>query len=324
MNKKVNPGVRRIIALSSAAATVVVLAILLVLSLGGTQSKHLATAEFLKSQFVLGEYLEGFSPGVPEYGFSLEAVAQLSQTREVDSTAAISFLLESEPDFLYSAETGKIIPGLAGKYLFTSKVTGAANGAQTQTVVGSLSEVIQEDGTLSLTEASTFDYAWMTLGLYAQDQKDMARSVSAVLATLAREDGGFGFDNSEFTANSSTDATAMAIMALVLTKDLDAELTADKQRAIDLALGYLDANLVEGSHFVAFDAVDINGTALALMAYIAARGELNESVQAFLVAQIQEDGGIGVPWVENAGDRFATAQGYLALEGKSYLSLLGR
>jgi hypothetical protein len=164
----------------------------------------------------------------------------------------------------------------------------------------------------------------MTLGLYAQDQKDMARSVSAVLATLAREDGGFGFDNSEFTTNSSTDATAMAIMALVLTKDLDAELTADKQRAIDLALGYLDANLVDGSHFVAFDAVDINGTALALMAYIAARGELNENVQAFLVAQIQEDGGIGVPWVENAGDRFATAQGYLALEGKSYLSLLGR
>jgi len=324
MNKKVNSGVRRIIALSSAAATVVVLAILLVLSLGGTQSKHLATAEFLKSQFVLGEYLEGFSSGVPEYGFSLEAVAQLSQTREVDSTAAISFLLESEPDFLYSAETGKIIPGLAGKYLFTSKVTGAANGAQAQTVVGSLSEVIQEDGTLSLTEASTFDYAWMTLGLYAQDQKDMARSVSAVLATLAREDGGFGFDNSEFTTNSSTDATAMAIMALVLTKDLDAELTADKQRAIDLALGYLDANLVDGSHFVAFDAVDINGTALALMAYIAARGELNENVQAFLVAQIQEDGGIGVPWVENAGDRFATAQGYLALEGKSYLSLLGR
>jgi hypothetical protein len=272
----------------------------------------------------LGEYLEGFSPGVPEYGFSLEAVAQLSQTREIDSTAAISFLLESEPDFLYSAETGEIIPGLAGKYLFASKVTGAANGAQTQMVVGSLSEVIQEDGTLSLTEASTFDYAWMSLGLYAQDQKDMAKTVSAVLATLAREDGGFGFDNSEFTTNSSTDATAMAIMALVLTKDLDTELTADKQRAIDLALGYLDANLVDGSHFVAFDAVDINGTALALMAYIAARGELNESVQAFLVAQIQEDGGIGSPWVENAGDRFATAQGYLALEGKSYLSLLGR
>jgi hypothetical protein len=324
MKKKVNAGVQRIVALSAAAVTVVVLTVLLVLSLGGAQSKHLATAEFLKSQFVLGEYLEGFSPGVPEYGFSLEAVAQLSQTSEIDSSAAISFLLESEPDFLYSAETGEITPGLAGKYLFASKVTGAANGAQTQMVIGSLSELIQEDGTLSLTESSTFDYAWMTLGLYAQDQKEMAASVSAVLASLAREDGGFGFDNSEFTTTSSTDATAMAIMALELTKDLDAELTADKKRAVDLALGYLDTNLVDGSHFVAFDAEDVNGTALALMAYIAARGELNESVQAFLVAQIQEDGGIGVPWVENAGDRFATAQGYLALEGKSYLSLLGR
>jgi hypothetical protein len=324
MNKDKNAGMHKIVALSSAVVTVVVLVALLVLSMGGTQSKHLATAEFLKSQFVLGEYLEGFSPGVPEYGFSLEAISQLSQTSEIDSSIAIKFLLESEPDFLYSAETGEIIPGLAGKYLFASKVTGAANGAQTQMVVGSLSEFIKEDGTLTLTTASTFDYAWMTLGLYAQDQQEMAKHVSAVFVTLARDDGGFGFDNSEFTTNSSTDATAMAIMALELTKGLDAKLTDENQIAIDAALAYLDASLVDGSHFVAFDAVDINGTALALMAYLATRGELNENVQAYLVAQIQEDGGIGSPWVENAGDRFATAQGYLALEGKSYLTLLGK
>jgi len=324
MNKKITPRVRRTIALSSAAATIVVLVVLLILSLGGTQSKHLATAEFLKSQFVLGEYLEGFSPGVPEYGFSLEAISQLSQTVEVDSSVAISFLLESEPDYLYSAETGQIIPGLAGKYLFASKVTGAANGSQTQTVIGSLSELFEEDGTFTMASASTFDYAWMTLGLYAQDQMEMAAAVSATLTTLAREDGGFGFDNSEFTTASSTDATAMAILALELTKDLDPGLTVNKQNSIDAALAYLDAGLVDGSHFVAFDAVDINGTALALMAYLATSGELNESVHAFLITQIQEDGGIGSPWVENAGDRFATAQGYLALEGKSYLTLLGK
>jgi hypothetical protein len=152
----------------------------------------------------------------------------------------------------------------------------------------------------------------------------MAKNVSAVLATLAREDGGFGFDNSEFTTASSTDATAMAIMALELTKDLDPKLTAAKQSAIDAALAYLDANIVDGSHFVAFEAVDVNGTALALMAYLATSGELNESINSYLVAQIREDGGIGSPWVENAGDRFTTAQGYLALEGKSYLTLLGK
>jgi hypothetical protein len=324
MNKKITPRVRRTIALSSAVVTVVVLVVLLILSLGGTQSKHLATAEFLKSQFVLGEYLEGFSPGVPEYGFSLEAISQLSQTVEVDSSVAISFLLESEPDYLYSAESGQIIPGLAGKYLFASKVTGAANGAQTQTVIGSLSELFQEDGSFTSTSASTFDYAWMTLGLYAQGQMEMASAVSAALSTLAREDGGFGFDNSEFTTSSSTDATAMAIMALELTKDLDAALTGDKQSSIEAALSYLDAGLVDGSYFVAFDAVDVNGTALALMAYLATSGQLNENMHDFLVAQVQEDGGIGSPWVENSGDRFATAQGYLALEGKSYLTLLGK
>lgn len=324
MNKKKNAGLRKIVALSSAAVTVVVLVALLAMSMGGTQSKYLATAEFLKSQFVLGEYLEGFSPGVPEYGFSLEAVSQLSQTGEIDSSIAIKFLLESEPDFLYSAETGEIVPGLAGKYLFASKVTGAANGAQTQMVIGSLSELFQEDGTLTESSASTFDYAWMTLGLYAQDQREMAKTFSATLTTLAREDGGFGFDSSEFTTASTADATAMAILALELTKDLDAALTADKQKTIDAALGYLDDSLVDGSHFVDLDVVNVNGTALALMAYLATRGELNESVHAYLVAQIQEDGGIGSPWVENAGDRFATAQGYLALEGKSYLSLLGR
>jgi hypothetical protein len=324
MNKNKNAGIRKIVALSSAVVTVVVLVALLALSMGGTQSKYLATAEFLKSQFVLGEYIEGFSPGVPEYGFSLEAVSQLSQTLEVDSSIAIKFLLESEPDYLYSAETGEIVPGLAGKYLFASKVTGAANGAQTQMVVGSLSELFQEDGTLTATAASTFDYAWMTLGLYAQNQSEMAKTTSGILTTLAREDGGFGFDSSEFTTASSTDATAMAIMALELTKDIDSELTADKQRTIDAALSYLDAKLIDGSHFVAFDAVDINGTALALMAYLATSGELNENVHAYLVANIQEDGGIGSPWVENAGDRFATSQGYLALEGKSYLTLLGK
>jgi hypothetical protein len=225
---------------------------------------------------------------------------------------------------LYSAETGEIVPGLAGKYLFASKVTGAANGAQTQMVIGSLSELFQEDGTLTESSASTFDYAWMTLGLYAQDQREMAKTFSATLTTLAREDGGFGFDSSEFTTASTADATAMAIMALELTKDLDPALKADKQNTIDAALGYLDDSLVDGSHFVDLDVVNVNGTALALMAYLATRGELNESVHAYLVAQIQEDGGIGSPWVENAGDRFATAQGYLALEGKSYLSLLGR
>jgi hypothetical protein len=162
------------------------------------------------------------------------------------------------------------------------------------------------------------------LGLYSQDQKEVAGALAYRLSSLARPDGGFGFDDSEFTTASSTDATAMAVMALELTKSLDSSNVSGNQSAIEAALAYLDSTMVDGTHFVAFDAVDVNGTALALMAYESATGLLNESVHNFLVGLIQTDGGIGSPWVENAGDRFATAQGYLALEGKSYLSLLGR
>ena len=286
--------------------------------------QYLQTAQFLNSQFVNGEYIEGFTPGAAEYGFSLEAISHLSFAKEIDSSPARKFLLESDTTFLFSEETGEIIPGLAGKFLYASKVTGADNESLTEKITQSLKEVVLPDGSLSSLTPSTFDYSWVILGLYAQDQKEVAATLAYKLSSLTRADGGFGFDDSEFTTASSTDATAMAVMALELTKDLDSSNVSGNQSAIEAALDYLDSTMVDGTHFVAFDAVDVNGTALALMAYQSATGLLNESVHTFLVGLIQTDGGIGSPWVENAGDRFATAQGYLALEGKSYLSLLGR
>jgi hypothetical protein len=317
-------GLRTIATITTAGITLVVLAAILVMNVLGSNPKHLATAEFLKAQFISGEYLEGFSEGVPEYGFSLEALSQLSFARSVDSSKAIEFLLQKEPSYLYSAETGALSPGLAGKFLFASKVSGATNKEQVEATIEDLSGLIAEDGSLAGGFASTFDYAWVSLGLYAQDKKELAARVSSSLSELVREDGGYGFDSSEFTTTSSTDATAMAIMALELTKNIDAVSSARKQFVIDGALSYLNANLQDGTHFLAYDAFDVNGTALALMALKAATGELNQPIQDWLVAQIREDGGIGSPWVEGAGDRFATAQGYLALEGQSYLDLVGR
>jgi len=309
-----------IIATSIAVA---VIAALVFFNSSQSRAQYLETAEFLNSQFVNGEYLEGFSPGAAEYGFSLEAIAQLSVAGEIDISKSKRFLLETDSSYLFSEETGEIIPGLAGKYLYASKVTSADNKALADSVIESLQKLVKPDGSLDTVSPSTFDYSWAILGLYSQDEKELASTIAGELSSLAREDGGFGFDSSEFTEASSTDATAIAIMALELTKNLGS-VASGNQAAIEAALAYLDSTMVDGSHFVAFDAVDINGTALALMAYLATSGELNENVHAYLVTQIQEDGGIGSPWVENAGDRFATAQGYLALEGKSYLTLLGK
>jgi hypothetical protein len=317
-------GLRTIATITTAGIALVVLAVILVLNVLGSNPKHLATAEFLQNQFIAGEYLEGFSEGSIEYGFSLEALAQLSAARAIDKTRAIEYLLVQEPDYLYLAETKQINLGLAGKFLFASKTTGASNKDQVNLVLEQLESEIAEDGSFRNASASTFDYAWVALGLYSQDKKALAAKVSTALSLVARSDGGFGFDSSEFTTTSSTDATAMAIMALELTKSVDAASSSTKQAAIDKAISYLNSNLQEGNHFTAYDAFDVNGTALALMAIKAATGETDESIHSWLVSQIQADGGIGSPWVENAGDRFATAQGYLALEGLSYLDLVGR
>jgi hypothetical protein len=302
---------------------VVVIAALVFFNSSQSRAQYLETAEFLKSQFVNGEYLEGFSPGAAEYGFSLEAISQLSVAGEIDISKAKKFLLETDSSYLFSEETGEIIPGLAGKYLFASKVTAADNETLTDSVIESLLKLVKPDGPIDTLSPSTFDYSWAILGLYSQDKKDLASALAGELSSLAREDGGFGFDSSESTQASSTDATAIAIMALELTKNLGSD-SSGNQAAIDSALAYLDSTMVDGSHFVAFDAIDVNGTAYALMAYAAATGAINETMQSFLIELLESDGGIGSPWVENAGDRFATAQGYLALEGKNYLSLLGR
>lgn len=322
MSETKKSGLRQIATITVAGLVLLTLAITLILDVNGDKPKQSATAEFLYSKFVNGEYLEGFTPGTPEYGFSLEALSQLSFSDGLDFSAARSFLLEQGTDYLYSPEGGLYI-GLAGKFLYTSKVAAATNRDLTDALIAELGVLISEDGSLSET-ASTFDYAWLTLGLYAQDQRELASRLTAELAELARDDGGWGFDQSEFTLESSTDATAMAIQALELTKEFDSDLTSMKQEAIDAGLDYLAKNLVDGNHFVAFEANDVNGTALALMAIKAATGEISEPIQKWLLDQVQSDGGLGSPWVEGSGDPFATAQGYLALEGKSYLDLIGR
>jgi hypothetical protein len=317
-------GLRSNATIVAAGLVLVLLALVLVSNVMGNRPKHLETAKFLSAQFIEGKFLEGFTPGMPEYGFSLEALSQLSAAREIDKSAAIEFLLQTQPDYLLVAETTQLQPGLTGKFLYASKVAGATNRPIVDDLIERISQQISDSGQLNSATASTFDYSWLILGLYAQDQKELAAKLALTLAQTARSDGGFGFDVTEATTESSTDATAMAIMALELTKNTIAETTSQKQAAIDAGLLYLMSNIVEGSHFVAYEAEDVNGTALALMAFHSTEQPNLEPIHRWLESKIEADGGLGSPWVEGVGDKYATAQGYLALEGKSYLDLLGR
>jgi hypothetical protein len=74
-------------------------------------------------------------------------------------------------------------------------------------------------------------------------------------------------------------------------------------------------------HFEAWGEVDVNGTAYAAMG-LAAAGQKNVAIQKWLVTRIAPTGGLVSAYSSGAADIFASAQGYIALLGSSYVSLI--
>ncbi|MEI6590448.1 MAG: hypothetical protein WCO24_00410, partial [Actinomycetes bacterium] len=92
-------------------------------------------SKFLLGSLVNGLYLDGFSPGTPDYGFSLEALLQLSQYSDVSPFlgAAKNYLLKdtriigksSQSGYAIDATTKKLNPAAAAKFAFVSAVVRA-------------------------------------------------------------------------------------------------------------------------------------------------------------------------------------------------------
>lgn len=322
-----NKGLRKVAAIAVSGVVLVALSAVLAINVYAEKPQHLETAEFLQSSFVEGQYLDGFTPGTPDYGFTLEAMAQLyySGKSQSDQQSAVDLLLLGDTSYLDNPETKEPILGLVGKYLFTSVVLDVSNQETLDKLAGEITALVKEDGSLSVSYASTFDYAWLILGMHAIHERDIATQLGNHLTTLVREDGGYGFDQSEATTASSTDATGLVIQALTLLRANGEQTQKDsREQVIESGLAFLETSLVDGNHFVAYDAVDVNGTAYAAMAIKAATGKEDEAIILWLESQLFEDGGLTTPWTEGKGDVYATAQGYLPLEGKSYLDLIGR
>ena len=268
------------------------------------------TANFLAGKFVTtadGTYLEGFTPGKPDAGFTLEAIAQLSQAPSIDLTKAEQWAL-STTDQILDAK-GELNLGLAGKWLFVSQVVNYDNQKLRDSVA---SKLVAYWGPSAMVDrpANTFDVAWEALALKAIGKNDEAKRATAFLSSIRRADNGWGTDLSTSTTSSSADATAIALMAFVATED---------KEAAGVAQAWLDANL-KSDHFEAWGDVDVNGTAYATMALDAA-GEEVSKLQAWLKKQVVKDGGLKTPWSAGKGDTFATAQAYLPLIGSDYVEL---
>jgi hypothetical protein len=316
-----------------AAATIAAIAIAAPLSPAQAASEtYPSTINFLTSKFVDGKSLDGFTPGSPDYGFTLEAMLQRKAAGQklsdklfvpakavlADSTTLTKSIVAS---YAYGSDK-KIKPGLAGKFLFTSTAIGAPNAPLRNAVVADMKKAIATNGSIATSAGNTFDYSWAILGLATNSQPKLANSVAASLITLQRPDGGFGMDQTGDTLSSSADATGIALQALSLAKRTATKSQAAVlQKSIVSASQFLRTTQVAGNHWEAWGDVDVNGTAYAAMGLKAAGGNIS-AIQAWLKTRIAAAGGITTPWSNGLGDVFATAQGYVPLIGLSYLNLI--
>ena len=317
----------------TAAVTIAALALATPLSAAQAASEtYPSTVAFLTSKFVDGKALDGFTPGTPDYGFTLEAILQrkaagqkLSDKLLVPAKAVLADNLTLTKSIVATYAYGsdkKVKPGVAGKFLFTSVAIGAPNAPLRNSVVADLKKAIASNGSIPTSAGNAFDYAWAILGLATNNQTKLANTVATNLTSLQRPDGGFGMDQTGDTLASSSDATGIALQALALAKRTATKSQAAiLQKAIVAAALYLRSTQVTGNHWDAWGDADVNGTAYAAMGLKAAGANIS-AIQAWLKTRIAPNGGLTTPWSNGSGDVFATAQGYAPLIGLSYLNLI--
>ncbi len=323
-------GLRKI---ATTLASVISVALVLTLTACAPTTKFGSTAEFIQGKFST-DGVEGFTAGKVDYGFTLEAIAQLAGSGQLDkvnttATAALTDEVvvgtsETKVGYLYDTASGSLKTGLAGKYLFASKVSSLENTALKANVLAATLANIEADGTITGSGDNTFDYGWVTLGLVASGENETAAKVATKLVAFIRGDGGFGFDTSANTTASSADAAGMVLMAFAAVKDLGSSADQSARTAAQAkVLAWLKQTEVSGNHFEAWGDVDVNSTAYAAMGLQAA-GEDATPLSEWLTTQITKDGGLETPWSKGAGDTFATIQSLLALDGRSYPGLIGK
>jgi len=284
-----------------------------------------ATVNFLKTAFSDADIQNRMTTGFALESFIQLAgagvtAADLSPAIQAEFTKSIRIFGDhNKPGYLINPSTFVIKPGLAGKFLYASKVLKARNSNFQKAVVDSLGEQIAADGAVAASNGNAQDIAWVVLGLRAHGDLAAARRVATSLLKLQHADGGFNYDPGITTGG--TDVTAIAIQALKAVPLSNKAGTAKRNAVVAKAVAFLKGSTVGGNHFEAWGDVDPNGTAYAVMG-LQAVGQNTSAYVAWLRARLQKDGGLEAPWATGVGDRYVTAQAYLPLIGKTYVSLL--
>jgi len=286
-----------------------------------------ATVAYLKTAFSDADIQNSMTTGFAVESFiqlagSGVTAANLNPKIQDEFTKSIRvFGTHFKAGWLIDPVTFVMKPGLAGKFLFASKVLKFRNGTFQKDVADALETQIDYDGVVAASKGNAQDVAWVVLGLKAHGNLRSARQVAGALLKMQHSDGGFNYDPALTTGG--TDVTAIAIQALESVSFAGKAGIAKRNSVVAKAVSFLQKTTVGGSHFEAYGDVDPNGTAYAIMGLQAA-GKKTATYVAWLKSRLQSDGGIEAPWAPGSGDRYVTAQGYLPLIGENYVSLLAR
>jgi len=263
-------------------------------------------------------------------GFAIEAFSQLAgagltaqdlsfQVRNRLSRANRVLGARTTPGYLVDSKTHKIKPGLAGKYLFAASVLKLGATALEANVTKLLKSQVAKDGAIAASAGNAQDVAWAILGLQAANEPAVASRAARALVRLQHTDGGFNYDPT--LTVGGTDVTSIVIQALEAVTMPNQATLKTRNKVVSKAVAFLKSTTVGGDHFEAYGDEDPNGTAYAIMALTSAGVSASPYV-AWLKTKLNSDGGLQAPWTAGGSDRYVTAQAYLPLIGKNYVSLL--
>ena len=275
------------------------------------------TSQFVLDSFQDGEFLTPFEAGKPEIGLTLEALTNLSMLGYTKEQ------LKPSIDWVTSNTSLLTSTGLKATYVLAAHAVGFAEHPTVPSVLFDVKEAVEEDGVVK--DTNNFAYSWIVLALIASENTEVANKVALQLANNMESSGGYKYTKGDTQSAEAADVTAFALMAIQASYDFgSAEDETAKQAATAKSFTWLQENLVEGTHYVAYDALDLAGTSYGAMALITSGFDTTKPVE-WLTAQINEtDFGIPSAYSEGASDVFTSVQALLPLSSLTFMEVMNK
>ncbi len=275
------------------------------------------TSQFVLDSFQDGAFLTPFEAGKAEMGLTLEALVNLSTLGYTEEQ------LKSATDWATSNTSLLTSTGLKATYVFAAHAAGFGDHPTVPSVLFDVKAEIDSEGVVK--DTNNFAYSWVILALMASQDTDLANQVALQLINNAESTGGYKYTKGDTQSSEAADVTAFAVMAIKSTEEFgSADDKSAKQAATEKSLTWLQANLVEGTHYVSYGANDLAGTSYGAMALIASDVDASASVE-WLAAQIDAtDFGIPSAYSEGASDVFTSVQALLPLSSLTFINVLNK